>query len=239
MRGGLRRCIATAVLSEVDWKVLGAVPQPAANELEPWVRCELSAKHSGGHHALAQGDASGRDWWMVWTDGASIRRRDLSILPPCAAATMAESDPCLLFAGHAGAHSFQIDRHDLHPYLNPPRAGGETGAAATLASCLAAHRLTMRMADHLRELGTLEQVCGLRSTTHRGPTTAALAPQLLCADVHTPGLVPLLIDDLVRVPVPLPYALPLGFLTPETSVPIELTSTGRAVLAELAPFWLS
>lgn len=125
MNAKLRRCTALAVLSELDWEVLRAVPQPTViKELDPWLRCELSHRHRGQHHALAQGDAKRRDWWLRWTDDATIRDRDLAILLPCAAdaanEASAETDPCLLFAGHAGPHSFQIDRHDLQPYTKPP-----------------------------------------------------------------------------------------------------------------------
>ncbi|WP_157362319.1 hypothetical protein [Haloechinothrix halophila] len=244
MTGLLRRCTALAVLSELDWEVLRAVPQPVLiKDLYPWLRCELSHRHRGQHHALAQSDAKRRDWWLRWTDDATIRDRDLAILLPCATdaavEASAETDPCLLFVAHAGPHSFQIDRHDLRPYTKPPRGGGESGATTPLARLLAAHRLTRPMADFLRELGTLEQVCGTRSKVHRGLTTATLAPQLIRVDVHTPGLATSLIDDMVRVPVPVPYAPPLGPLTPDTSVPIALTSVGRGVLAELAPFWRS
>ncbi|GAA5121501.1 hypothetical protein [Haloechinothrix salitolerans] len=244
MNAKLRRCTALAVLSELDWEVLRAVPQPTViKELDPWLRCELSHRHRGQHHALAQGDAKRRDWWLRWTDDATIRDRDLAILLPCAAdaanEASAETDPCLLFAGHAGPHSFQIDRHDLQPYTKPPCEGGEAGATTTVARVLAVHRLTQPMADYMRELGTLEQVCGTRSKAHRGLTTATLAPQLVRVDVHTPGLATSLIDDMVRVPVPMPYAPWLGSLTLKTSVPITLTPNGRCVLAELAPFWHS
>lgn len=104
---GLIRCNATAVLSADEHALIEALPEPA-HEYEPRLRCELESSHPGSHHALAQSSA-GENWWLRWDANG---QRDLHVLPRCPDQSQpdshGETEPCILFDSHPGAHDFML-----------------------------------------------------------------------------------------------------------------------------------
>jgi len=68
----------------------------------------LEYRHNGPHAALGQQDGE-TEWWVRWTFTCS----SIDQVTACAAARdepgePREGDPCLLFEGHPGRHSFDL-----------------------------------------------------------------------------------------------------------------------------------
>jgi len=229
-------CEATVILSEAEWATLTAVPE-ADHEPEPWLRCELDPRqHHQCHYALAQSWRR-EQWWLRWCDDFAVR--DLSMMTLCTRAhNSGTSELCTLFDDHPGRCSYEFEPTDAEPL---PPCPAEAIADPDLAAMLRAFGLTVSMAHCLRTLFAVEQVWGLRSRRHLEVTTPTSSPQLLRAEVSTPGLARALATGLVFVPHPAPYRPPLTgwHQTRASSVAIQLSPRGRHVAYELLPFWES
>ena len=145
---------------------------------------------------------------------------------------------CTLFDDHAGRCSYEFEHPDAGAEPLPP-CPAEAITDPDLAALLRAFGLTVATAHCLRTLFAVEQVWGLRSTRHLDATTPTSSPQLLRAEVSTPGLARALATALVFVPHPAPYRPPLtGWQqTRASSVAIQLAPRGRTVAHQLLPFW--
>ncbi|MEU4422194.1 hypothetical protein AB0F81_16330 [Actinoplanes sp. NPDC024001] len=98
------RCVAASTVANDDFAILLGLRQRAG--LPPRdVRCELVAGHDGSHIAFALAAEGGDQWWWVrWAaDGSEV-----VALEPCDTVCPAEHDDCLLPAGHAGPHSYEL-----------------------------------------------------------------------------------------------------------------------------------
>jgi hypothetical protein len=103
------RCLAKVQLDDAEREWLEFRPY-AANEVPPTLSCDLEADHPGPHASNAQqGDRI--EWWVHWT----LRASEITQQRACGAekantnpAAPEETDICLLYAGHAGRHSFDI-----------------------------------------------------------------------------------------------------------------------------------
>jgi hypothetical protein len=103
------RCLAKVQLDEAEREWL--MPRPYAGNVVPAVlRCELNAEHPHAHAANGQ---MGNDiqWWVRWTPLAS----EIAAYRGCEAEQASpnpidptDREPCLLYAGHPGRHSFAI-----------------------------------------------------------------------------------------------------------------------------------
>lgn len=89
-----------------------AAPGTASpQDVERRLRCALEAHPAGDHHALVL-DLHGRDTGAVWTSWADEHQpQALDVRADCTAVSPPPRglEPCCEFAGHPGAHSFDVD----------------------------------------------------------------------------------------------------------------------------------
>ncbi|MFB9631625.1 hypothetical protein [Nonomuraea helvata] len=105
---GLRRacdddeCPHSNMLTDAEWARLTA-GRIAVNARKATYSCELEPGHPGPHMSLAQSYGE-HDTWIRWADGA----RELVDLALCPSSVILADDPepCLLFDGHPGNHSY-------------------------------------------------------------------------------------------------------------------------------------
>lgn len=89
----------------------GATPGTEPADVERELRCPLEAHATGDHHAFVR-ELPGPDTgavWTRWTRGHLPAA--VLVLPDCPAVRTddASSEPCAEFAGHPGAHSWQLN----------------------------------------------------------------------------------------------------------------------------------
>lgn len=114
--GQAMRQICGDLLHPAPHPALWAVAQLAPDQSidDPYVKvslnCQLEAGHAGPHYDLVFDVRRTPDCaWVGWRDG---RACCALVLPDCCARSIAAADgepePCLLFAGHAGRHSWSV-----------------------------------------------------------------------------------------------------------------------------------
>jgi hypothetical protein len=116
-----RSCDARVVVIDDQVRWLDSRPY-AAHQVNAFPYCALEAGHPGPHSALGQrGD--GVEWWLRWTrdalaDAGAGRRPEVAEIVethicPAESETIinahGEPDICLLYEGHPGRHSFELD----------------------------------------------------------------------------------------------------------------------------------
>lgn len=148
-----RICGAELELQPAYLKALCVVPVelpgPEPGDVFDLLRCVLQAGHTGAHHALARAlpmDHPG-EIWACWPDGRQptglIRAADCPCLDP------EDRDvACMLFNGHAGAHSWALadpDEDELRARLGlvPPQA-------STTADVTTTHPALRKRCSHLQ-----------------------------------------------------------------------------------------
>ncbi|MFC4030268.1 hypothetical protein ACFO3J_02150 [Streptomyces polygonati] len=73
------------------------------------LRCVMEEAHAGAHHGFAM-ELDGVDTGSVWTRWlAGEEPGDVVVLADCNAARADGMDACGEFAGHPGAHSWELD----------------------------------------------------------------------------------------------------------------------------------
>jgi hypothetical protein len=89
------------------------VPEAEPGDVMDPLRCVLQAGHGGAHHGLARGLPL-RYLGEVWARWGSGRQPDaLTVLSDCSVRDPEDRDqPCVLFNGHTGAHSWLLDDPD-------------------------------------------------------------------------------------------------------------------------------
>lgn len=110
------------------------------------LRCVLESGHGGEHHGIARGLPLRYlgEVWACWASGQQPSA--LLVLSDCPAVDPDDRDePCLLFNGHTGAHSWHLaDMHEpeldsLRVQLErvpPPPSAAPSGAAAARSPAL-------------------------------------------------------------------------------------------------------
>ena len=86
------------------------IPPAKPGEIGDPLRCVLQASHGGEHHALGRGLPLRYpgEVWVRWSSGQ--QPEGLMVLSDCPSVDPDDRDePCLLFNGHAGAHSWDLD----------------------------------------------------------------------------------------------------------------------------------
>ena len=99
------RCLARLELDAVQLAWLDRLPRPG-HALVRVLRCEFEQPHAGAHACLGQ-HSGDTDWWVRWTLFAS----EIDALAPCPITRYpgdpaADDNACLLYAEHAGRHSY-------------------------------------------------------------------------------------------------------------------------------------
>lgn len=102
------RCPARIELSDVQVHWLKRRPY-AAHQVRRHHDCSLEFRHDGPHAALGQ-QGHEIEWWLRWTLIASaVEQVNACPTPRDESDDPSEEVPCLLFEGHPGRHSFQLD----------------------------------------------------------------------------------------------------------------------------------
>lgn len=136
-----RICGAELELQAVYLKTLCVVPldQPGAEpgDVFDLLRCALACGHDGRHHGLARSlpMAHPGEVWACWDSGRQPAA--LLTVPDCSALDPRNRDEaCVLFDGHAGAHSWALadpDEDELRTRLDlvPPQPPARPASTAT------------------------------------------------------------------------------------------------------------
>jgi hypothetical protein len=94
-----------------------------AEDVEVILRCALQAHSDGEHHAFVlQLDGTRAEAvWAAWTDEPPTA---VELRPDCAASGLRDhgSHPCCEYAGHPGAHTYDV--HDPLAYPSLTRGAG-------------------------------------------------------------------------------------------------------------------
>lgn len=226
-------CGATALLTQDDYTLLAGLPE-GAHVVTPLRWCGMEARHPGDHHTLGQ-HSRDDEWWLAWNASG----RTLRMLPPCPAEDgpdeLGDTEPCTLFAGHSGRHTFALRAHPvLEPlHLPAPPADGVSQAQRANHVMLRRRNLTGQAYALMSQLLVLEQSLGEHSTRHLGWRTTQPTPQLARVDADTPGLAPAVaVGYLQATPLP-PYEPLFGGQRYGASITIGLTDAGRATCHEI------
>jgi hypothetical protein len=103
-------CAIRVVVTDDQVRWLDSRPH-AAHEVKAYPECDLAAGHPGPHAALGQ-QGIGVEWWLRWTTQTSEPEIVETHICPVESATLVnefgEHEPCLLFEGHPGLHSFEL-----------------------------------------------------------------------------------------------------------------------------------
>lgn len=101
------KCLARVQLGDDEVTWLSTRPF-AAHEVRKKPGCDLEMGHPGPHAALGQqGDKI--EWWVRWTLSASeIVETTICPVEGDEPDEYDERDPCLLYKGHPGRHSFEL-----------------------------------------------------------------------------------------------------------------------------------
>jgi hypothetical protein len=102
-------CVARVVLTDDQVAWLDARPH-GAHEVRAQPCCALENGHRGPHAAMGQ-QANRVEWWIRWTLQASeiVETHICPVENDTIVNAHGEHDPCLLFNGHPGRHSFELD----------------------------------------------------------------------------------------------------------------------------------
>jgi hypothetical protein len=99
-------CLARIHLGDEEVAWLSTRPL-RAHQVDRKLRCELEMGHPGAHAAMGQ-QGDGVAWWVQWNMSASeVVETAMCPAESDEADNFDEHDPCLLYEGHPGRHSFE------------------------------------------------------------------------------------------------------------------------------------
>lgn len=152
-------CAATVMLSPAERRQLYTLPE-AANMVEWQHQCWLEDAHQGPHHALGQA-AGAQEHWIRW-DEDRTGHVDLVALSGCghSGPEGEHEDPCILFAGHPGAHQIG-PRWERNRFDHPPQPDPAGGHAAYLAHRRASTETVSSSTDPAQVHATLATAAAL------------------------------------------------------------------------------
>ncbi|WP_329136105.1 hypothetical protein OG552_23725 [Streptomyces sp. NBC_01476] len=111
--GETRAVPAQLIPAALIFAPAGSVP----SDVERVARCTLQAHLAGDHHGFVL-DLPGPDTGSVWTTWApGGEPASVAVLPDCPVEEEATHEPCCEFAGHPGAHTFEL----TDPWPGAPR----------------------------------------------------------------------------------------------------------------------
>jgi hypothetical protein len=103
------RCPARIELSDFQVHWLKRRPY-ALSQVRRYHECQLEYRHDGPHGDPGQHNEE-VEWWVRWTLTSSAVEQVLACPAVCAGPDEpVDEDSCLLFEGHPGRHSFDLDR---------------------------------------------------------------------------------------------------------------------------------